>query len=85
MPEDILLAQQSAHLAMDNNIVLLNDWSLGWVIINEGYNTPYKSSIPQPDYNNSPSPAYLFINKLTKINKQCEKVSESPNYYLLKC
>ena len=84
-PDDIILAELSAHKALDTNTILLNDWGLGWVIINSGYDTNYKAMYPQPDYNNFVAPAYLFKNKLIDTNRKCDLIGESTNFNLLYC
>ena len=43
----------------DNNIPIYNDWGDGWTFIYLGYDTNYKSSPPQPDWNNLTPPFYV--------------------------
>jgi len=76
---DIVL--ESISLAEDNNLLLYNDWEIGYLIRNQKYYTTYRGSPPNPDYNNLEKP---FL-ALTKQKSECEKIFYSNNYTLVYC
>lgn len=62
----------------DNNLPLYNDWGDGWTFEYLGFETKYKVSYPNPDWNNLDKPfvAYtkqdlLGCDKLAKKTQQC--------------
>lgn len=50
---DMNQMESAIALAEDNNILLYNDWEVGWQITYLGYDTNYRASFPDPDYNNT--------------------------------
>lgn len=75
------LVEESVLLANDLEVPLYNDWTYGWWITYKGYETEYKSSIPDPDYNNLPKP---FV-ALTKQDLNCLKKNEVGKMFLFYC
>ena len=69
---DLQEMNKAIQLAKDNNMVLLNDWGNGWAFQYLDYNTNYKSSYPNPDYNNYPRPFVAYT--IEKI-PLCERVA----------
>lgn len=64
--------------AKDTNQLLYNDWGDGWTFVSLGFDTNYKISPPQPDYNNIKRPylawsktKLLDCNSITKTIQQC--------------
>jgi hypothetical protein len=53
---DLNEMKSTIQLAKDHNVQLYNDWGDGWTFESLGYNTNYKSSPPNPDWNNLPRP-----------------------------
>lgn len=60
------------QFAKDNNIVLVNDWGVGWLIESRGYQTKYKISRPNPDFNKIDKPFVAY----TKKSLDCEQLTE---------
>lgn len=65
MKEDIVLAK-------DLNVPLYNSWGDGWIFTYLGFETNYKISYPDPDWNNLPSP-YIAYSRPVDLN--CEKIN----------
>jgi len=53
---DLSEMSYAISLANDNNLELYNDWGDGWMLVSLGYDTNYKISYPNPDWNNLPRP-----------------------------
>jgi len=60
------------QLSQDNNYPLYNDWSYGWWVWYNGYETNYKAFYPDPDYNNLPKPYLAY----TDTNLPCTQLKE---------
>jgi hypothetical protein len=75
------IVEQSVNISNDKNIVLYNDWELGYFIRHQNYDTNYYGSIPHPDYNNL-KPPYLAI---TKQKLSCNTIQEKKPYYIYYC
>jgi hypothetical protein len=68
---DLNEIQQAINLSKDLNIPLYNDWGSGWMFVSLGYDTNYKSSIPQPDWNNLSKPYIAY----SKYKIGCESIT----------
>ena len=75
------LVKESIQLSHDTNYPFINDWSYGWWITNQGYDTKYKSSYPNPDWNNIDPP----IVALTSTDLNCLLVDKVGEMKLFKC
>lgn len=62
---DLNEMKYAIDLATVTNQQLYNDWGTGWIFVSLGYDTNYKISPPQPDWNNLQKP-YLAWSK-TKL------------------
>ena len=60
-------------LSRDQNVMLYNDWGDGWTFVSLGYDTNYKISYPNPDWNNLPKP---FVAWSKEKIEGCVKVSK---------
>ena len=58
-----------------NEIPIYNDWGEGWLFEWRGYNTPYKVSIPQPDWNKLETPFYAYT-KFPEDLPVCERLTK---------
>lgn len=63
---DLEEIKETIQYAQDNNLKIYNSWGDGWIFEYLSYPTKYKSSIPEPDWNNLPKP-YIAWSK-EKIN-----------------
>ncbi len=79
--EEMNLVEESVLLANDLEVPLYNDWTYGWWITYKGYETNYKSSWPDPDYNNLSKP---FV-ALTKQDLNCLLVSKENEIKIFNC
>jgi hypothetical protein len=68
---DLMDMKQGIQLAKDQNITLYNSWGDGWMFVSLGFDTNYKSSIPNPDWNNLQRP-YLAWSQNDLYN--CTKI-----------
>lgn len=75
---DLEEMKSAIKLSKDNNVILYNDWGDGWILVSLGYNTEYKSSYPNPDWNKLQRPfiawsktEILDCNKVTKKIQYC--------------
>jgi hypothetical protein len=75
------LVEQSVIMANDKNVVLYNDWGLGYFVRHQNYDTNYYGSIPHPDYNNL-LPPYLAV---TKQKLDCKQLMQKKPYHLYFC
>ena len=67
------------ELGEDLNIPVYNDWTYGWWIKYLGHDTNFKSSYPNPDYNNLSKP---FI-ALTRKKLDCEYIDfNNPSIFI---
>lgn len=75
---DIQEMKNAIQLSKDLNIPLYNDWGDGWTFVSLGFDTNYKISTPNPDYNKLKKPyiAYsktqLDCKNITKKTQLCE-------------
>ena len=69
---DLIEMNQAISLARDNNVVLYNSWGEGWIFVWLGYDTNYKISYPDPDWDNIEKP-FIAYSKVVDLN--CEKIS----------
>jgi len=65
--------KSAIELAQDNNLQLYNVWGDGWMLESLGYDTNYKISYPNPDWNNLPRPYLAW--SLEDI-EGCERISK---------
>lgn len=70
--KDVKEIDFAIQYATDNNIILVNDWGVGWLIESRGYQTKYKISRPNPDFNNLNKPFVAY----TKQKLDCERLTE---------
>jgi hypothetical protein len=77
--KDISEMNQAINLAKLNGVPLYNDWGDGWTFVSLGYDTNYKISFPNPDWNNLQRPFVgwskidlLDCNKVTKRIQYCD-------------
>lgn len=68
---DIKEMSQAIELSNDLNLPLYNSWGEGWIFVWLGYDTNYKISYPDPDWNNISKP-YIAYSKIIDLN--CEKI-----------
>jgi hypothetical protein len=75
---DLNEMQSAINLANELNVHLYNDWGDGWMLVSLGYDTNYKISYPNPDWNNLSRPfvawskeEILGCNKVTKKTQLC--------------
>jgi hypothetical protein len=54
---------QAYVLSEELDIPIYNDWKYGWWIIYNGYDTNFKASYPNPDYNNLQKPFVALTSK----------------------
>jgi hypothetical protein len=71
--------QTLIKMSEDSNIPIYNHWESGWYFIYLGYNTKYKASWPNPDWNNLDRPFFVY-NKKEKM--PCGAVQGLKNSYL---
>jgi hypothetical protein len=74
------LVKFSVQYQKDSNLPLYNDWSLGWHTQFYGYQTKFKGSLPNPDYNYDFN--YLA---LTRQPLDCKIIKTIEDYNLYKC
>lgn len=70
--QEMNLVENSIDLSKDLNVSLYNDWTYGWWVTYKGYETNYKSSYPNPNYNELSKPLVA----LTKTDLNCLMVFE---------
>ena len=80
-PETQKIVFDSTKIAVDQNIILYNDWELGYLVRNQQYDTKFFSSWPNPDYNKLVKPFYALTNK----SLDCETVYKTNEYTLFYC
>jgi len=74
---DLTEMNQAIQIANDNNVLLLNDWGTGWVFVYLGYDTNYKISKPNPDFNNHQRPFIAYTNEaLDNCTQLTKKIYE---------
>lgn len=74
---DLQEIENIIDLADENNLKVYNEWSYGWMFIYKGYDTNFKSSWPNPDWNNLNRPFYAY----SKEELPCEKLQGKRSYY----
>lgn len=70
---DLNEMKNAIQLSKDKNIILYNDWGDGWIFTYLGYETNYKISPPNPDWNKLTKPFFAW----SKQDFNCEKVTKS--------
>lgn len=75
---DLTEMKEDIALSKELGIPLYNSWGEGWTFVYLGYDTNYKISYPDPDWNNL-VPPYIAYSKTVDLN--CEKI----NTYSYKC
>lgn len=76
--EQMFLVKDSVKMAEDNNLQLYNDWSYGYWVNYYNYDTNFRGSFPDPDYNLLQKPFFALSDKnLTTIQCIVEKESSS--------
>jgi len=53
---DLNEMKRAVSYSLDTNQQLYNDWGDGWMLVSLGYDTNFKSSFPNPDWNSLPRP-----------------------------
>jgi len=70
--QDFDSIKEAIQLSKDTNLPLYNDWDYGWWFWYNGYETKYKISFPNPDWNKLPKPYIAY----TDLNLPCEQLKE---------
>lgn len=70
--QDIQEIDSLIELSNQNGFPIYNDWGNGWLITFRGYDTNYKISPPDPDWNNLVKPYYVY----SSVKKNCEKLGK---------
>jgi hypothetical protein len=79
--QEMNLVEESIIFSQDNNLELYNDWTYGWWLTYKGFDTNFKSSYPNPDYDNIEKP---FV-ALTQQDLNCLIIKKENNMNLFKC
>lgn len=72
--KDLNEMSNAIQLSKDTNQLLYNDWGDGWMLVSLGYDTNYKASVPQPDWNNLSKPFVAWTKE--DLNYLCVKLSK---------
>jgi len=73
---DVKEASELIKLSKDSNIPIYNDWGDGWFLASLGYDTKYKMSNPDPDWNTIKRPFLAW--SLKDLN--CFRVGKKTQY-----
>jgi len=81
--EQLNLVELAIKESQDKNLPLYNDWSTGWWFESKGFDTNYKSSYPEPDYNSINEEYIAFT--MYDINKSCTEKAKAGKFKLIQC
>lgn len=71
---DFVEMQEIIVLSKDNNVPLYNEWGSGWFFEYLGFETNYKVSYPDPDWNRLDKPFYAY-SRIQDLN--CSKINKN--------
>lgn len=71
--------QTLIKMSEDQNVPIYNHWDKGWYFVYLGYDTKYRASWPNPDWNNLQKPFFVYNDKK---EMPCGKIQGLKNSYL---
>ena len=75
------LVDETIELGTKDKLPIYNDWQYGWWFVYKGFDTNFKASYPNPDYNLLSPPYYA----LTSRDLNCFLVQKELNLKLWRC